>query len=407
MESGKECDNSAGEVGHMDHEDLVARFVVIDVIRGRMLAAMLGDDSFRAGLLEMIDARLQGDPASVSWFLEVLAEPGERQVMRDQPQTEKELRARLSRCAALIRPAASSVGARDAAAAVGKRVRLTADGMGELMSRGSSDADPRIVARYQAKARRISQISNPIVLGNQGLSRRNASLYRLQPGNSTQEEDLIQVGLLAVMRAIEKFDFRLGHRFSTYATSWIKSSMARSYRRANQVVALPQGRDEARRQLHRLLGGCDYRQVDAATIQWLAQQSGRTPREVRELLSMVSIDLSLDQPCGSADDDSGDLRIVDTLEDEDDGLEDEVESHLLSLAMEEALYELSDLDQEIVCRRYGLRGHQATPFSGIGEAVGSSREFVRRRCEVSVAKLAASASLNRYIDHEHWAENVA
>jgi RNA polymerase primary sigma factor len=328
------------ERGYLTYEEIAACLEEVEVTKEQVR-------SLHTSLLETgVDVVSKDDRAAVS------SREGSRRPAAAEPPAKKEPAADLD---LTVEPSLDSL--RLYLRSIGRVELLTADqevSLAKRLERGDMAAKRQMV---EANLRLVVSIAKGYL------------------GRGLSFLDLIQEGSLGLIRAVEKFDYRRGYKFSTYATWWIRQAVTRAIADKARTIRIPVHMVEklnkvvhVERQLVQSLGREPTPDEIASELQW-------TARDVKDIQRFAQMPVSLEKPIGEEDD----SELGDFVED-DDALSpfDTASENIRRENVRTVLDALPPREREVLEMRYGLKGHQARTLEEVGRAFGVTRERIRQ-----------------------------
>ena len=259
-----------------------------------------------------------------------------------------------------------------------------------------------LVARQRSDIIRLSDLTNEqiveqfqegnqnalgaLVDKNQGLVRSRASYFYRSHGNDLELEDLVQSGMLGMIRAAEKFDLTLGYKFTTYAYKWIDKAIRKAINKEGHTIRIPAGKYLKLNKLKQILKANP--EASEEELYKILKQEGIDKKQADDLflinrnqVNSTSLNINLD-----SEDSTGD-ELMDMVGDDSIPVDDQILKKDMEDFLMKALDQLSDREKQIIIYRYGLDNEKPKTLEEIGTIYNLSRERIRQIENQALGKL--------------------
>ncbi len=245
------------------------------------------------------------------------------------------------------------------------------------------------LARVTASARIIEQSRNRMIRANLRLV---VSIGKRYTNRGLAFMDLVQEGNIGLIRAVEKFDYKRGHKFSTYATWWIRQAITRAVAEQGRTIRIPSHIMDLIHEFQRTRQRLEGDGSAPISDETMAARLQITMRQYRKIIHLLHAPVSLDTPVN----DDENSHLMDFIA--DDSIRspiDEVVEQNLQESIEEALDELSERERQILRMRFGLGMDRSYTLEEVGQAFELTRERIRQIEAKAIEKMRHPAKLKK------------
>ena len=255
--------------------------------------------------------------------------------------------------------------------------------------------DEEYIKELKAKVKKGERAKNELVESNLRLV---VSIAKRHSGKGLSFLDLIQEGNLGLLKAVEKFDYRKGYKFSTYATWWIRQAITRAIADQARTIRIPVHMVETIHKVSRVSRKLLQQYGHEASVEEIAQEMNITPEKVREIMKIALDPVSLEMPIGEEED----SHLGDFIQDEDSPApSDAVSQTMLREQLLEVLHTLTPREEQVLMLRFGLKDGRMRTLEEVGKVFDITRERIRQIEAKALRKLrhpSRSKRLKDYLD---------